>query len=100
MRAEDVDVIAEAHRWKFINRCCPQTRPYNGRNVIAAVPGLTGDTLDRCLLVEGFGVVGLDGLNVEPLADDWGAAATVLAKDLSDLYVVPGRRRCQHNSHG
>ncbi|RQW78120.1 MAG: pyridine nucleotide-disulfide oxidoreductase, partial [Methylococcus sp.] len=42
---------------------------YNGRNVLVAGMGPAGYTLSHYLLNEGFGVVGIDGLKIEPLPD-------------------------------
>src|SRR5207253_1330717 len=40
---------------------------YNGRNVLVVGVGPAGYTLAQHLLNEGFGVVGIDGLKIEPL---------------------------------
>ncbi len=42
-------------------------RPYNGRNVLVVGLGPAGYTLAHHLACEGFGVVAVDGLKVEPL---------------------------------
>lgn len=43
-------------------------RPYNGCKVLVAGMGPAGFTLAHHLLMEGFAVVGIDGLKIEPLA--------------------------------
>src|SRR5690606_27249822 len=44
--------------------------PYNGKNVLVVGLGPAGYTLSHYLLNEGFGVVAIDGLKIEPLATD------------------------------
>jgi NADPH-dependent glutamate synthase beta subunit-like oxidoreductase/NAD(P)H-flavin reductase len=44
-------------------------KPYNGLKVLIAGQGPAGFTLAHHLLMEGFAVVGIDGLKIEPLAD-------------------------------
>ncbi len=54
-------------RWNPLNVKRPAALPYNGRNVLVAGMGPAGYTLSHYLLNEGFGVVGIDGLKIEPL---------------------------------
>ena len=54
-------------RWNPINARRPFALPYNGRNVLVVGLGPAGYTLAHFLLNEGFGVVGIDGLKIEPL---------------------------------
>jgi NADPH-dependent glutamate synthase beta subunit-like oxidoreductase/NAD(P)H-flavin reductase len=54
-------------RWNPLNVKRPVALPYNGRNVLVAGMGPAGYTLSHYLLNEGFGVVGIDGLKIEPL---------------------------------
>ena len=54
-------------RWNPLNIKRPVALPYNGRNVLIAGMGPAGYTLAHYLLNEGFGVVGIDGLKIEPL---------------------------------
>ena len=64
-------------RWNPLNRQRPHALPYNGKNVLVVGLGPAGYTLAHHLLNEGFGVVAIDGLKVEPLpaplvgADAW-----------------------------
>ena len=58
-------------RWNPLNRSRPFTLPYRGRNVLVVGLGPAGYTLAHYLLNEGFGVVGIDGLKIEPLRSDW-----------------------------
>ncbi|MGH9941882.1 MAG: pyridine nucleotide-disulfide oxidoreductase [Pyrinomonadaceae bacterium] len=54
-------------RWNPLNAKRPYALPYNGRNVLVVGLGPAGYTLAHYLLNEGFGVVGIDGLKIEPL---------------------------------
>jgi NADPH-dependent glutamate synthase beta subunit-like oxidoreductase/NAD(P)H-flavin reductase len=64
-------------RWNPLNRNRPYALPYNGKNVLVVGLGPAGYTLAHHLLNEGFGVVAIDGLKIEPLpaamigADAW-----------------------------
>ncbi|MDZ4803501.1 MAG: FAD-dependent oxidoreductase [Candidatus Eisenbacteria bacterium] len=55
-------------RWNPLNLRRPVALPYNGRNVLVVGMGPAGYTLAHYLLNEGFAVVGIDGLKIEPLA--------------------------------
>jgi NADPH-dependent glutamate synthase beta subunit-like oxidoreductase/NAD(P)H-flavin reductase len=54
-------------RWNPINVKRPYAQPYNGINVMVVGMGPAGFSLSQYLLNEGFGVVGIDGLKIEPL---------------------------------
>ena len=54
-------------RWNPLNIKRPHALPYNGKNVLIAGLGPAGYTLAHYLLNEGFAVVGIDGLKIEPL---------------------------------
>ena len=64
-------------RWNPLNIRRPYALPYNGKNVLVAGMGPAGYTLAHYLSNEGFGVVGIDGLKIEPLpkalTGDWHA---------------------------
>ncbi|MBI4169703.1 MAG: FAD-dependent oxidoreductase [Acidobacteria bacterium] len=57
-------------RWNPLNVRRPYPLPYNGRNVLVVGLGPAGYTLAHFLVNEGFGVVGIDGLKIEPLPGD------------------------------
>ncbi|MDV3243243.1 MAG: pyridine nucleotide-disulfide oxidoreductase, partial [Methylocaldum sp.] len=57
-------------RWNPLNVKRPYALPYNGKNVLVAGMGPAGYTLAHYLTNEGFGVVGIDGLKIEPLPKD------------------------------
>jgi NADPH-dependent glutamate synthase beta subunit-like oxidoreductase/NAD(P)H-flavin reductase len=54
-------------RWNPLNVNRPYMRPYKGKNVLVVGLGPAGYTLSHHLACEGFGVVAVDGLKVEPL---------------------------------
>ncbi len=57
-------------RWNPLNVARPAALPYNGKNILVCGLGPAGYTLSHYLLNEGFGVVGIDGLKIEPLPPD------------------------------
>ena len=57
-------------RWNPLNRARPFSRPYIGKNVLVVGLGPAGSTLSQHLVNAGFGVVGIDGLKIEPLPAD------------------------------
>src|SRR5436190_20968830 len=61
-------------RWNPLNARRPYQVPYNGKNVMIVGLGPAGYTLAHYLLNEGFGVVGIDGLKIEPLPEEWTGA--------------------------
>jgi NAD(P)H-flavin reductase/NADPH-dependent glutamate synthase beta subunit-like oxidoreductase len=64
------EIWALLTRWNPLNVRRPHALPYNGRNVLVVGMGPAGYTLAHYLLNEGFGVVGVDGLKIEPLPAD------------------------------
>ncbi len=57
-------------RWNPLNAKRPYALPYNGKNVLVVGLGPAGYTLAHYLLNEGFGVIGVDGLKIEPMTDE------------------------------
>ncbi|HYC78914.1 MAG TPA: FAD-dependent oxidoreductase [Planctomycetota bacterium] len=57
-------------RWNPLNVRRPYQLPLNGKKVLVVGLGPAGYTLAHYLANEGFGVVAVDGLKIEPLADD------------------------------
>jgi NADPH-dependent glutamate synthase beta subunit-like oxidoreductase/NAD(P)H-flavin reductase len=57
-------------RWNPLNVKRPHALPYLGKNVLVVGMGPAGYTLAHYLLNEGFGVVGIDGLKIEPFPDE------------------------------
>lgn len=54
-------------RWNPINVRRPMALPYNGKNVLVVGLGPAGYTLAHYLANEGFGVIAIDGLKIEPI---------------------------------
>jgi len=64
-----VEIYGLLTRWNPLNVRRPYPLPYNGRKVLIVGLGPAGYTLAHYLVNEGFGVVGLDGLKIEPLPE-------------------------------
>ena len=64
-----VEIYGLLTRWNPLNVRRPYPLPYNGRNVLVVGLGPAGYTLAHYLVNEGFGVIGLDGLKIEPLPE-------------------------------
>jgi NADPH-dependent glutamate synthase beta subunit-like oxidoreductase/NAD(P)H-flavin reductase len=58
-------------RWNPLNVRRPMALPYNGRNVLVVGLGPAGYTLAHFLANEGFGVVAVDGLKIEPIDEKY-----------------------------
>jgi NADPH-dependent glutamate synthase beta subunit-like oxidoreductase/NAD(P)H-flavin reductase len=65
-----VEIYGLLTRWNPLNIQRPYALEYNGKNVMVVGLGPAGYTLAHYLLNEGFGVVAIDGLKIEPLPDD------------------------------
>jgi NADPH-dependent glutamate synthase beta subunit-like oxidoreductase/NAD(P)H-flavin reductase len=66
-----VEIYGLLTRWNPLNVRRPYALPYNGKNVLVVGLGPAGYTLAHYLVNEGFGVVGIDGLKIEPLPSAW-----------------------------
>jgi NAD(P)H-flavin reductase/NADPH-dependent glutamate synthase beta subunit-like oxidoreductase len=64
-----VEIYQLLTRWNPLNVRRPYALPYNGKNVLVVGLGPAGYTLAHYLVNEGFGVVAIDGLKIEPLPD-------------------------------
>jgi NAD(P)H-flavin reductase/NADPH-dependent glutamate synthase beta subunit-like oxidoreductase len=62
-----VEIYGLLTRWNPLNVLRPYALPYNGKNILVVGLGPAGYTLAHYLVNEGFGVVGIDGLKIEPL---------------------------------
>jgi NADPH-dependent glutamate synthase beta subunit-like oxidoreductase/NAD(P)H-flavin reductase len=69
-----VEIYGLLTRWNPLSPVRPHALPYNGRKVLVVGLGPAGYTLAHYLVNEGFGVVGIDGLKIEPLPADWTGA--------------------------
>jgi len=65
-----VEIYGLLTRWNPLNIQRPYALEYNGKNVLVVGLGPAGYTLSHYLLNEGFGVVAIDGLKIEPLPAD------------------------------
>jgi len=83
-------------RWNPLNAKRPYALPYNGKNVLVVGLGPAGYTLAQFLLNEGFGVVGIDGLKIEPLSDeltgDGGCRVPRAVRDVREIETELDRR--------
>jgi NADPH-dependent glutamate synthase beta subunit-like oxidoreductase len=76
-------------RWNPLNVKRPFSLPYNGKNVMVVGMGPAGFTLSQYLLNEGFGVIGIDGIKIEPLPKAWvgdGNNPPQPIRNVSDVY--------------
>ncbi|HSQ64519.1 MAG TPA: FAD-dependent oxidoreductase [Polyangiaceae bacterium] len=82
-------------RWNPLNVKRPHMRPYNGRNVLVIGLGPAGYTLAHHLACEGFGVVAVDGLKLEPLppalTGGYGAQGYEAPSPIKDATSIYGR---------
>lgn len=65
-----VEIYDLLTRWNPLRQTQYVMKPYNGLKVLIAGMGPAGFTLAHHLLLEGFAVVGFDGLKIEPLPQD------------------------------
>ena len=65
-----VEIYGLLTRWNPLNINRPYPLEYNGKNVLVVGLGPAGYTLAHYLLNEGFGVIAIDGLKIEPLPED------------------------------
>lgn len=80
-----VEIYGLLTRWNPLNARRPFPLPYHGHDVLVVGLGPAGYTLAHHLVQEGFGVVGIDGLKLEPLPE---ALLTRPIERFSDL-VAP-----------
>ena len=64
-----VEIYGLLTRWNPLNINRPYALEYNGKNVLVVGLGPAGYTLSHYLVNEGFGVVAIDGLKIEPLPE-------------------------------
>lgn len=79
-----VEMYGLLTRWNPLNVRRPYALPYNGKNVLVVGLGPAGYTLAHFLVNEGFGVVGIDGLKIEPLPADMVGDDTTPPRPLRD----------------
>jgi NADPH-dependent glutamate synthase beta subunit-like oxidoreductase/NAD(P)H-flavin reductase len=84
------EILSLLMRWNPLNVRRPHPLRYNGKNVLVVGMGPAGYTLAHHLLNEGFGVVGVEGLKVEPLASHLRGAKRRVPKPIRDVSEVVG----------
>jgi NADPH-dependent glutamate synthase beta subunit-like oxidoreductase/NAD(P)H-flavin reductase len=91
-----VEIYGLLTRWNPLNAKRPYALPYNGKNVLVVGLGPAGYTLAHFLLNEGFGVVGIDGLKIEPLdtelTGEGGRSVPRAVRDVSEIETELDRR--------
>ncbi|GIV55081.1 MAG: hypothetical protein KatS3mg039_1599 [Candidatus Kapaibacterium sp.] len=75
-------------RWNPLRLERPVPLPYNGRKVLVVGMGPAGYTLSLYLLNDGFGVVGIDGLKIEPLPVEWIGSDQVPPQPIRDWQAI------------
>jgi NADPH-dependent glutamate synthase beta subunit-like oxidoreductase/NAD(P)H-flavin reductase len=75
-------------RFNPLNRERPFALPYNGVDVLVVGLGPAGYTLAHYLANEGFGVVGIDGLKLEPIHDSLTGRGRTVAAPIRDFSVL------------
>ncbi len=77
-------------RWNPLNVRRPYPLPYNGVNVLVVGLGPAGYTLALYLINHGFGVVGIDGLKIEPPPADLTGADGQPPRPVRDITEITG----------
>jgi NADPH-dependent glutamate synthase beta subunit-like oxidoreductase/NAD(P)H-flavin reductase len=77
-------------RWNPLNLRRPYALPYNGKNILVVGMGPAGYTLAHHLLNEGFGVIGIDGLRIEPLSVRMRGAKRRVPQPIKDVGDITG----------
>ena len=83
-----VEIYGLLTRWNPLAPHRPYALPYNGRKVLVVGLGPAGYTLAHYLVNEGFGVVGIDGLKIEPLPADWTGADGAGIRPIRDYSTI------------
>jgi len=84
------EIFSLLARWNPLNLRQPCPLPYNGKNILVIGMGPAGYTLAHHLLNEGFGVVGIDGLRIEPLSVRMRGAKRRVPQPIRDIDDVTG----------
>ncbi len=84
------EIVSLLTRWNPLNARRPYPLRYNGKNVLVVGMGPAGYTLAQHLLNEGFGVVGIEGLKVEPLALPLRGAKRRVPRPIRDVGEIVG----------
>jgi NADPH-dependent glutamate synthase beta subunit-like oxidoreductase/NAD(P)H-flavin reductase len=83
-----VEIYGLLTRWNPLNARRPYALPYNGKNVLVVGLGPAGYTLSQHLLNEGFGVVAIDGLKLEPMDEALVGSSDRLPTPIADYAAL------------
>jgi len=75
-------------RFNPLNHKRPYALPYHGADVMVVGLGPAGYTLAHYLANDGFGVVGIDGLKLEPVDDELTGFARPFPKPIRDFSIL------------
>jgi NADPH-dependent glutamate synthase beta subunit-like oxidoreductase/NAD(P)H-flavin reductase len=75
-------------RWNPLNIERPYQLPYNGKKILIVGMGPAGYTLAHYFLNEGFGIVGIDGLKIEPLPAVWVGDTNTPFQPIKDITEI------------
>ena len=84
------EIYSLLSRWNPLNLRRPYPLAYNGKNILVVGMGPAGYTLAHHLLNEGFGVVGIDGLRIEPLSVRMRGAKRRVPQPIKDINDITG----------
>ncbi|HYG73891.1 MAG TPA: FAD-dependent oxidoreductase [Planctomycetota bacterium] len=84
------EIYSLLSRWNPLNPRRPYPLPFNGRRVLVVGMGPAGYALSHYLLNEGFGVVGIEGLKVEPLSKRMRGAKRRVPQPVKDIHDIVG----------
>jgi NADPH-dependent glutamate synthase beta subunit-like oxidoreductase/NAD(P)H-flavin reductase len=84
------EIYALLSRWNPLNLRRPYPLAYNGKRILVVGMGPAGYTLAHHLLNEGFGVVGIDGLKIEPLSAHMRGAKRRVPQPIDDITKIVG----------
>ncbi|HEY7312652.1 MAG TPA: FAD-dependent oxidoreductase [Gemmataceae bacterium] len=84
------EIYSLLSRWNPLNLRRPFPLPYNGKNILVVGMGPAGYTLAHHLLNDGFGVVGIDGLRIEPLSVRMRGAKRRVPQPIRDINDITG----------
>lgn len=79
-----VEIYDLLTRWNPLRQDQWVMKPYNGLKIMIAGMGPAGFTLAHHLLLEGFAIVGFDGLKIEPLPNEYINQPIYRFKDLKE----------------
>ena len=84
------EIYSLLSRFNPLNLRRPYPLAYNGKNILVVGMGPAGYTLAHHLLNEGFGVVGIDGLRIEPLSVRMRGAKRRVPQPIKNINDVTG----------